>query len=574
MRPLKTLFLSSGILHGLAVAAVLNSTTDAFINNLLSEWGTTGGLAVAFVQKDSQGNWNVETKGYGIATSNGSQVTEHTLFAIGSNSKLFTSLATGLLIENVTLSPRLSWNSKIASLIPEWALEDPVATKQATIIDLMSHRTGMPRHDYSYKWSDDALSVIKKMKYQRPSTEFREYWQYNNNMYTTMSYLPTKLLKTPFTRYVKQHILDPLGLSSTTFSYDLARKGHLADGFTRINVNYTINPFVGTPKPFSFWAPTGGEDGNAAGGVISNAIDMATWLQMLLLDGLKPGTNTSIIPSEVVRTVATGFSVVDGELGSYPELAPSVYGGGQVASAYRGHYFVEHDGGTTGFRSIVTRLPLDNIGVSVLSNDNDYGGLINLIVKYYLLDIALGLNPVDWNTRLKEVVPFYNPGPPPARPTNANLPSVPLPSLAGVYNNKGYGSNELCYVSSKAYTPQSKTCRELNDNLSTIFPGAVEPGIPTFITKWDSPWASHLKFRHFDGNLFNVSTLLSVPSVDPQDAGKFWTYTPGFSSPAEFVINGSHIGFGLSGVWGAGISVPDLVGATPKERAEVWFDRV
>lgn len=84
-------------------------------------------------------------------------------------------------------------------------------------------------------------------------------------MYTTLSYLPTVLLpsKIPFARYVKQHILDPLGLSYTTYSYDVAKTGHLADGFTRQNINFSDNPFVGNPKTYPYWSTIGGEDGNS-----------------------------------------------------------------------------------------------------------------------------------------------------------------------------------------------------------------------------------------------------------------------------------------------------------------------
>jgi len=55
-------------------------------------------------------------------------------------------------------------------------------------------------------------------------------------MYNLLSYLPTVLLpsRIPFARYVKQHIFDPLGLSSTTFSCDVAHaSGRLADGMFR-----------------------------------------------------------------------------------------------------------------------------------------------------------------------------------------------------------------------------------------------------------------------------------------------------------------------------------------------------
>jgi CubicO group peptidase (beta-lactamase class C family) len=158
---------------------ILTDEVDTFINQLLADWTSPGGAAVAVVKLNEQGMWNIETKGYGKATFNGTKVNENTRFSIGSNSKvrshsgfccasvnyihflqLFNILATGLLVNNETLSPRLSWTTKIASIVPFWGLEDPIATKQATIIDVMSHRTGMPRHDFHYKWSDDVPTIV------------------------------------------------------------------------------------------------------------------------------------------------------------------------------------------------------------------------------------------------------------------------------------------------------------------------------------------------------------------------------------------------------------------------------
>jgi hypothetical protein len=68
--------------------AILNDAAEAFINQVLTDWNSPGGVAVAVVRRDGQGNWNVETKGYGVATANGSKVTENTLFALASNSKV------------------------------------------------------------------------------------------------------------------------------------------------------------------------------------------------------------------------------------------------------------------------------------------------------------------------------------------------------------------------------------------------------------------------------------------------------------------------------------------------------
>ncbi|KAG6844992.1 hypothetical protein H0H87_001935 [Tephrocybe sp. NHM501043] len=262
--PICLIFISGAYAEGTR-KSVLNEMTDAFINDLLKGWNSPGGVAVAVVQKNEAGAWNVETKGYGIATlANASRVTENTLFAIGSNSKLFNAIATGLLISNETLSPRLKWTTKLRSVIPGWGLIDPIAAEQATILDALSHRTGLPRHGYTHRWTDDVPTIIKKMKFHRPSAEFREIFQYSNTPYTVLSYLPTALLpsKLPFARYVKQHIFEPLNLTSTTFSYDIAKLGHLADGMTRQGINFSENAFVGTPRALPFWSTRGGEDGN------------------------------------------------------------------------------------------------------------------------------------------------------------------------------------------------------------------------------------------------------------------------------------------------------------------------
>ncbi|KAG6826577.1 hypothetical protein H0H92_015277, partial [Tricholoma furcatifolium] len=525
MRLLEVFLLLPLCTHG---RQIINHATDTFIDQVLSEWGVPGGVAVAVVSLSGEGSWNVETKGYGIATASGSQVTENTLFSIGSNSKLFTAIAVGLLMGNESINPPLSWDSKIASVLPNWGLEDAFATNQSSIFDLLGHRTGLPRHDLSYKWSDSTPMLIQKLHYQRLSSEFRAIFQYNNNMYTLLSYLPTVLLpsKIPFARYVKEQIIDPLGLTSTTYAYDVAKSGQLADGFSRQNINYSSNPFLGTPKKFPFWTTFGGvnassEDGNkvavtvsytlsrvlsAAGGVISNAVDMAKWLQMLLENGLKPGTNATIIDPDIIDTVSSGITVLDTSA-PFPEVSVSVYGGGQIQSTYRGHVVVEHDGSVTGFTSLITRLPADNIGIAVLTNDQDYGSWWMRSIRYRLIDEALGLQYVDWDSRFKEIALAVIPPLATPRAANATLPSLPFASLAGRYDNMGYGKPDT-------------------DNTS-------EP---------------------------------------------YWTYSLSgdFDSgtSAVFDVDKGQIGFGLSGIWGAGVGTPSPQRNAPRARAEVWFEKI
>ncbi|RDB30719.1 Gigasin-6 [Hypsizygus marmoreus] len=572
--------------QGTAASPILDAQTDAFINKILADWKSPGGVGVALVKKNDQGQWvNIETKGYGRATASGKAVTENTTFNIGSNSKLFTVAATSLLINNQTLSPRLNWDSKISSVISNFNVTDPVTLKEATLLDLMTHRTGYPRHEFSYRYSDDVPAVINKMHSWRQSYEFRDVWQYNNNMYTLLSYLPPTLLSgKPFARYVKENIFDPLNMTATTYSYQLANSnGQRADGMARKGIDYYKDPFAGTPAAAKYWSSqTGGEDGSVlsgAGGVISSAVDMAKWLQTLLLDGVHPTTNQTVIPPGALQKAASALSIETTQP-NFPEESLIAYGAAQVQITYRGHLIIEHPGFVRGFNTQVSRLPNDGLGVAVLTNDNEHGKSTSQIIKYYLMDRALGLEPIDWSGRLmaQKSVPPTRATP---RPANATLPSANFTSLAGVYNNAGYGQFELCLISPP--NPSASTpCQAMASNISSILPNAIRPGIPTLVGAIDSPWLSHFRIEHFNQDLFNVSLLISTAQNDTTEP--YWTYNDRSQSDngaiAELDAQGSQIGLGMAGIW-YGLWEPNVPPATPKpkgntvrERAEVYWDKI
>ncbi|RDB19643.1 hypothetical protein Hypma_013343 [Hypsizygus marmoreus] len=575
-----------GLPQALSQTPILDDETEKFVNKILTEWKSPGGVAIAFVKKNERGEWvNVETKGYGRATASGKPVTENTTFNIASNSKLFNVFATGLLINNETLSPRLTWDSRIRDFIPEFNLTDQVARNEATILDLVSHRTGYPRHEFAYRYNDAVPTIIDRMQYWRQSYEFRDVWQYNNNMYTLLSYLPTKLLSgKPYARYVKENIFDPLGMTATTYSYQLANSnGQRADGMARKDLDLYTDVFAGTPAAAKYWASQAdGEDGgvlSGAGGVITSAVDMATWLQTLLLEGKKPGTNTTVIPANVIQKAATSL-IVQNTRPDFPEVSLIAYGAAQVQITYRGHLVVEHPGFIRGFNSQVSRLPNNGLGVAVLTNDNEYGKLTSQIIKYYIMDRALGYEPIDWNTRLKaqKIDPPTRATP---RPTNAALPSVNFTALAGTYNNNGYGKFELCLIAPQNPSATS-SCQAMASNISTILPGAIRPGIPTLVGSIDSPWFSHMRIEHFNRDLFNVSLLISTPQDNATEP--YWTYNDRHTSDngvvAEVDASGSRIGIGMAGLW-FGLWEPNVAPATPKpkgntvrERAEIYWDKV
>ncbi|KAF7353889.1 Beta-lactamase class penicillin binding protein [Mycena venus] len=575
--------------------SILNERVEAAIYAILEDFNSPGGVGIAVVHKSKEAGsgWTVEANGYGVAKMDGTRVTSDTLFGIGSNSKLFDIIATGLLISNETLSPRISWDTKIASIVPEWALMDPVASSESTIVDVMSHRTGLPRHDFLQP-SDTVPGIIRRLRYLKPSTGFRELAQYNNFMYTLLSYLPRLLVGIPFETYVNEYILEPLGMHSTTYySKSAAESGHLADGIGRDGVNQTEDPFgVGQARAYPFWAPNEGTPGHVLsgpGGVISNAKDMAIWLQTLLEEGQHPTNNNTVIPSEVIRWVASGVTVYI-PVAQFPELSPIVYGGGQRRGTYRGFEFIQarHGGSVLGFKSQVTRIPNQNLGVAVLSNDEAFRDQIVEAIKNRIIDEVLNLQPIDWSARYKsQIIANLNARPVPTRPENPTLPSVPFSALAGTYRDSGYGTVELCLVSpANLISSPTASCRRLVDEVPTRLPGVVDPDIPTFVAKWKGFGVTHVSLTHFEHNLFNVSGWLSVPTRNSSEK-PYWvqpdihsdshtSFLAEFSFASEGRGTGRKSGIGLRGLWGA--SEADVVerpwGESVEERSEAWFEKI
>ncbi|KAK7018013.1 hypothetical protein VNI00_018439 [Paramarasmius palmivorus] len=568
--------------------AILNPNMDDFIEKVISSWNSPGGAGVAVVKQHEDGSWQVETKGYGIANvAEQSKIDADSLFYIGSNSKLLAAIAGGLLVANESLSPRISWDTKIADVLPEsiWKLQDPMASAETTITDAMSHRTGLPDHVSSYSRTDTVESVLKKARHLKPSAGFRSTWQYNSIMYSLLGYLPAATLpqKPALATYLKTHVFDPLGLTSATFSLATAKKsGKLADPTAREGINRTEDLFgkgITRVLRYPTWFQEDSEDGGfiaGAGGAIMSVKDVASWLQVLLLEGQNAQTGEQVIPQEVIRKVSSGISVVLAEP-QYPEMSNVVYGGGLSRASYRGNDVIEHNGGLPGYFTRITRLPNSKLGVAVLTNDDNYGDFIMEIIKWRIIDEVLGLEPIDWDLRMRAMVKEtyqsqISAGE--ARPSNPTPPPVPFEQLSGLYRNLGYGDFELCYVSAPPSDSESESCRKLREDQPVMLPDAVRKDIPTFLARWDRFWYSYVKLEYIDGALFSFQALESQPTNDTSKP--YWTYNfEEVASAAEFAVEDGKIGFGMiGGFWSAGPGVEDPVGGSAMERSEVWFEKI
>ena len=108
---------------------------DRYVAKAVKEWNVPG-LALAIVKDDAV----VFAKGYGLREiGKPDSVDTHTLFAIASLSKAFTVASLGRMVEQ----GKLRWNDKVTDYVPYFQMYDPYVTREMTVRDLLSHRSGL-----------------------------------------------------------------------------------------------------------------------------------------------------------------------------------------------------------------------------------------------------------------------------------------------------------------------------------------------------------------------------------------------------------------------------------------------
>src|SRR5450759_575944 len=94
------------------------------------------GIAVAIVK---DGNV-VLAKGYGVRRQGeAAPVTAQSLFRIASNTKAFTTAALAMLVDE----RKIRWDDPVTQHMPAFQLYDAYVTREMTIRDLLTHRSGL-----------------------------------------------------------------------------------------------------------------------------------------------------------------------------------------------------------------------------------------------------------------------------------------------------------------------------------------------------------------------------------------------------------------------------------------------
>ncbi|MFI5257731.1 MAG: serine hydrolase [Gemmatimonadales bacterium] len=397
---------------------------DRVVAKAARDWHVPG-LAIAVVSNDSL----VFARGYGvIETGKPAPATEHTRFAIGSTTKAMTSAALAMLVDE----GKLRWDDRVIDYLPELRLYDPYVTRELTVRDLLTHRTGLPGTDLLWAIPENQYpmaEMIRRLRYVHPASSFRSTFEYQNVVYAIGGLLVERISGMPWDTFVRSRILAPLGMTETELLVSAIRgKPNVAVPHVEVGDSLRIVPMRSTDAI----AP--------AGSGWSSVSDMSKWMRFILDSG-RVGDRRLIAPATFRELVAPQIRA---PMSEYPALELTQphffsYALGWFVQDYHGKTVWMHTGSIDGMSAIIGLLPEQRVGVYVLAN-LDHAELRHALM-YDVFDLYRGAAPRDWSTEMHALYSARRRGARASASKHATgtHPSLPLERYAGRYADSTYG---------------------------------------------------------------------------------------------------------------------------------------
>lgn len=334
------------------------------------------GVAVAVVQPGQA----PYLKGYGTRDRAGSPpVDADTLFGIGSISKAFTTASIAMLAQE----GKLSWNDPVIKHIPEFRMADPWVTREFTIRDLVTHRSGLGPYAGDLIILTDS-KANRKQVYQAlanlpAATSFRTTYAYDNLLYIVAGDLVERVSGQSWQDFVTGRILKPLEMSgcvadqlSLTKDAPKATAHDYADGKLEA-VDFPL-PQVTVP----------------AGGIFCNARGMAKWMAFNL--GAPSAVKLDKAGMEELFRPVTP-TPTNPAAAQYAGASFSAYGLGWFLQDSYGRREAQHGGGLPGMVSQISIFPGSGFGVMVMSNKSTRA---SSAIAMRLANLAFSDHPQDF----------------------------------------------------------------------------------------------------------------------------------------------------------------------------------
>jgi CubicO group peptidase (beta-lactamase class C family) len=273
------------------------------------------------------------SRGYGMAdfeleVPNTSQ----TKFRIGSTTKPFTAMAIMLLQERGKL--------KVQDSVCKYLPDCPAAWQPITIHQLLSHTSGIAKHDKAADYLKTAMlpmtvtQLIDSFKNKPPDFKPGERFDYNNNGYILLGYVIERVSGQSYEAFLRENIFAPLKMMNSGYDEHNPIIKFRATGYVRDGNNLLNARYIDQSQPY------------AAGALYSTVEDL-----FLLDQALYSGKLLSKISLDTMFT-PVGVN----------------YGYGWFINKQFNRRVVVHPGGVPGFSAILTRYPDDKILIVMLSN--------------------------------------------------------------------------------------------------------------------------------------------------------------------------------------------------------------
>lgn len=348
---------------------------DAFVRRAMAEVAVVPGLSLAVVH----GSEVLMTTGYGVADlATGQPADADTAFYIASTTKAFTALA----IVAMARRGAFGLDAPLNRWIGKSALPADLAAS-VSLSDLLCHRSGLENPAIPYRaaftgeHTPKVMSALLAATTRSPDTSHGVF-RYTNTGYNLATTLIQDRFGLDWRDMVDEMVLRPAGLRSTTARIDSARRrmsvaaGHTpaTDGRIALSRLQKIDATM-----------------QSAGGLVSNARDLARWLQTQLNDGVVEGVRR--FPPGLVGSTHRPLVAQQAKFGPYVRDG---YGLGWQTGLYGDQRLIHHFGNFAGARAHVSFMPERGVGVAVMANEDVVGGEVADLVANHIYDRLAGRN--------------------------------------------------------------------------------------------------------------------------------------------------------------------------------------
>ena len=310
-------------------------------------------ISIALVD-DQQIVW---AQGFGFADpGTNASAAATTIYRVGSVSKLFTDIGVMQLVER----GELDLDAPIESYLPDFHPKNPFR-KPITLRELMSHRSGLVREPAVGHYFDPTEPTVAATVKSLNSTALvyapGAHTKYSNAGITVVGYVLERRQKMPYTRYLKQAVLEPMGMNESAFELEPQFASRLAKAY------------MWTYDGRTFAAPAFQLGIGPAGSLYTSVLDLGRFLSILFARGRGP--NGPVLKPETLEAMWQPQFAGPGET--------SGFGIGFRVTKLAGHRLVGHGGAIYGFATELAALPDDKLGVVAVTTKDSSNAVVNHI---------------------------------------------------------------------------------------------------------------------------------------------------------------------------------------------------